>query len=140
MANPGSYATARKLLRQDFVKCLFANISFLKRSRNWSESAQGKRVEWTGEGAKPGLKKNRVSGYTATERTDILMGYDLNEYSTDPTALSWTEEQIVLPGKRASILEQHLKTQDEGVAKDMLYSFPNIRISLIVSISSSALS
>jgi len=124
MPAPSTYATAQQIFLADLVKNLYANNSFLLRSRNWNSAAKGKTVNWNQAGSKPGVVINRdTTTLTPAKRTDILRNYNLDEYQTMPTTIDWTDEMVINYAKRADIIDDHGKSINDDIAKRVLYKW-----------------
>lgn len=75
-------------------------------------------------GASPKTVKNRSTfPATAVKREDSFITYALNEYSTDPTHVTWHEENEISYDKTDSVLNDHVETLMEVVGDDMIYSW-----------------
>ena len=75
-------------------------------------------------GASPKTVKNRSTfPATAVKREDSFITYALNEYSTDPTHVTWHEENEISYDKTDSVLNDHVETLMEAVGDDMIYSW-----------------
>ena len=75
-------------------------------------------------GAAPTTVKNRSTfPATAVKREDSFVTYALNVFSTDPTHVSWHEENEVSYDKTDSVLGDHVETLAEAVGDDMIYSW-----------------
>lgn len=75
-------------------------------------------------GASPKTVKNRSTfPATAVKRDDSFVTYALNVFSTDPTHVSWHEDNEVSFDKQDSVLSDHVETLMEAVGDDMIYSW-----------------
>ena len=75
-------------------------------------------------GASPTTVKNRKTfPATAVKREDSFVTYALNVFSTDPTHVSWHEENEVSFDKQDSVLNDHVETLMEAVGDDMIHSW-----------------
>lgn len=96
---------------------LFPANEFYMRSQDDSLWVNFNRVEYPVEGAKPGAQMNRtILPAPIQGREDDENSYNLEEFTTDPTLLKFSEELIVNYNKRESILRGHQETLDEKVA------------------------
>ncbi|WP_338813745.1 phage capsid protein [Bernardetia sp. Wsw4-3y2] len=139
MAKPSSYATAQEIFRADLAAQIFNNNEFAMRSRDWSDSARGKTVNYSESGAKPRAKINSTTGHgTAVQRTDVARSYELNEILTEPTKLDWTDEYVTNYDKRSSILEEHLGTIQDQTSLRILFSWAPTAATNIVRTSGTA--
>lgn len=72
-------------------------------------------------GASPAVVKNRSTfPATAVRRADSFVSYPLNVFSTDPTHITWHEENEISYDKTDSVLNDHVATLVEAVGDDML--------------------
>ena len=75
-------------------------------------------------GASPAVVKNRSTfPATAVRRADSFVNYPLNVFSTDPTHITWHEENEISYDKTDSVLNDHVATLMEAVGDDMLYNW-----------------
>ncbi|HAI75763.1 MAG TPA: hypothetical protein DCM08_05900, partial [Microscillaceae bacterium] len=99
---------AISLFRQDLVANLFQATPWIFQSRDFSDTANGKNVNWAQAGARPSVIINRNNAsLTASPRGDFNVSYELDEYQSVPNVLSWTDEYVVNYAKRQSILREH---------------------------------
>lgn len=104
-----------------FAKQIEENIfpanEFYMRSQDDSLWVRHDRVEYPVEGAKPNVQVNRLILPAPIEsREDDGNSYKIDEFTTDPTLLRYSEELVVNYNKRASILRGHIETLDEKIA------------------------
>lgn len=108
------------LLKQAFLsdlsKNLFPDNAFYQNAKDDSAFVDNNQVNLPHAGAKPGVKVDRETKGVASKRADSASKYPLVELSTDPTWLQYSEELLVAYNKRASILEEHIETLNEGAA------------------------
>jgi hypothetical protein len=72
-------------------------------------------------GSKPTVVKNRTTfPATAVRRTDTDIVYTLDEYTTDPTHIPNIDSIHLSYSKQDSVLGDHVETQNETVADDIL--------------------
>lgn len=75
-------------------------------------------------GDSPTVVKNRSTfPASAVKRSDSFVTYALNVFSTDPTHISWHEENEISYDKTDSVLRDHVESLMEAVGDDMLYSW-----------------
>lgn len=75
-------------------------------------------------GASPNVVKNRKTfPATAVQRGDSFVTYPLDVYTTDPTHVTWHEENEISYNKTDSILNDHIETLIEAVGDNVLYSW-----------------
>lgn len=85
---------------------------------------QGRVVYIPQAGAKPGTTKNRSSfPATATRRTDSVISYALDEFTTDPTHIPNIDKIHLSYDKQDSVLGDHMVVLDELVAESMLVAW-----------------
>jgi hypothetical protein len=124
MAQPSTYATAQELWLSQLAENLFNDNMFLMSSRDWSSSTNGKTVYWNESGAKPNVKFNSTTGYdAATQRTDVLRSFGLDEVISQPTLVQWTDEYVTNYAKMADIIEDHRMTVGDEAALRILYTW-----------------
>lgn len=75
-------------------------------------------------GASPLAVKNRSSfPATAVQRGDTVVTYALDVFTTDPTHVSWSEENEISYAKADSVLADHVDTLAELAGDHMLYNW-----------------
>lgn len=75
-------------------------------------------------GASPSATKNRKTfPATVVQRGDSFITYALDVYSTDPSSVSWHEENEISYDKTNSVLNDHVETLIELVGDNMLYNW-----------------
>lgn len=101
---------------------LFPNNDFLSRARNDDAYVNGNTVELAHSGTIPGVTVDRAMlPATVAKRTDVATNYSLEELTTDPTLLGYSEELIINYAKRASILKQHTDSINKTAGDRALY-------------------
>jgi hypothetical protein len=96
---------------------LFPANEFYMRSQDDSLWVNHDQVKYPVAGAKPGVQMNRsVLPAPIEGREDDENNYFLQEFTTDPTLLKYSEELLVNYNKRESILRGHRETLDEKIA------------------------
>lgn len=101
-----------RLFTSEITEALRANNSFLMYSKRDDGYVNNNSVELPHSGADPALAIDRSTfPATAVQRTDVATNYVLEEFSTTPTHLQFSEELVVAYNKRASISDGHIKTQ-----------------------------
>lgn len=106
---------AAELLKRQFTKeiqpKLFPGNSFLSRALNDDIYVNGDSVQLAHSGTIPAVQVNRtVLPAPIAKRTDAPTEYLLEELTSDPTLLQYSEELTINYAKRASILDQHAKS------------------------------
>lgn len=75
-------------------------------------------------GNSPSVTKNRkVFPAVAVQRGDSHVTYTLDVYTTDPTHVTWHEENEVSYAKTDSVLSDHVETLIEAVGDNMVYNW-----------------
>ena len=114
-------ALQKEIWLNSIVELLFASNTFAARSVNHSAFVTDKTVHVPNAGSAPGVVKNRSTfPGTASQRTDYDLTYDINEYSTDPIHLQYSEEVELSYNKRESILKQMKAALAEAVHADLV--------------------
>jgi hypothetical protein len=124
MAQPNTYGTAIEVFRRELCENLFSDAGFLEWSRNWSDSAIGKTVNWNESGATSGVIINRsVCDETTAQRLDVLNSFNLDEYFSCPTLIEYTEEFVINYMKRESVLREHRLEVLQDISLRMLFNW-----------------
>ena len=114
-------ALQKQIWLNSIVELLFASNTFAARSVNHSAFVTDKTVHVPNAGSAPGVVKNRSTfPGTASQRTDYDLTYDINEYSTDPIHLQYSEEVELSYNKRESILKQMKAALADAVHADLV--------------------
>lgn len=75
-------------------------------------------------GASPNVVKNRKTfPATAVQRGDSHVTYTLDVYSTDPTHVTWHEENEISYDKTDSVLNDEMATLSEAVGDNMIFNW-----------------
>ncbi|MDR1984987.1 MAG: hypothetical protein LBQ28_09220 [Prevotellaceae bacterium] len=75
-------------------------------------------------GNSPSVVKNRsVFPATAVQRGDSFVTYGLDVYSTDPTHVTWHEENEISYNKTDSVLNDHVETLIEAIGDNMIFNW-----------------
>lgn len=75
-------------------------------------------------GAKPSVVKNRAFGAaTAVQRGDTAVMYALDVFTTDPTAITTSEEMEISYEKTDSVLADHTDTLAEAIGDELIYNW-----------------
>lgn len=100
-----------RLFLSEIQPKLFPGNTFLSRSKNDDAYVNYNTVELAHSGTIPGGTVDRVMVPASVQkRTDAATNYSLEEFTTDPTLLGYTEELTIAYNKRSSILDQHANT------------------------------
>lgn len=106
---------------QDIAANVFPSSEFFNQSRDDSQYLQGKTVHLPQSGAPPSVEKNRsVLPATVSQRTDTLLDYDIDEFTTDPILLQDTEAIEASYDKRQSILFDHTEILRQKIGDNII--------------------
>ncbi|NDC41514.1 MAG: hypothetical protein EBZ77_08190 [Chitinophagia bacterium] len=113
--------------QREIVKRLFKDNTFLTKARDESQYVVGGAAVLIPQpGTAPTVVKNRNSfPATAVRRTDTVISYPLDEYTTDPAHMTKTELETVSYDKIQSIIADHFGYLPQTVADDILYKWAN---------------
>lgn len=97
-----------RYFHSDITEALRLDNSFIQFAKNDDAFVNNNSVELPHSGDDPDISIDRSSfPGTISQRTDAATNYDLEEISTDPTHLQFSEALIVNYNKRQSITSQH---------------------------------
>lgn len=114
----------KQLFYSEIRPQLFPSNTFLARARRDDAFVNYDQVNLPHSGTIPGAAVNRaVLPGTIAQRTDAVTSYSLEEITTDPTLLQYSEELLVNYNKRASILEQHVNSLNSRMGSRSLYKW-----------------
>jgi len=100
-----------RYFHSDITEALRLDNSFMQYAKNDDAFVNNNSVELPHAGTDPDIAIDRSSfPGTISQRTDAATQYVLEELSTDPTHLQFSEELIVNYAKRQSITTQHSET------------------------------
>ena len=117
-------ALQKQIWLNSIVELLFADNTFAARSINHSAFVNDKTVHVPNAGSAPGVAKNRaVFPAEASQREDYDLTYNLNEYSTDPIHIQYSEAVELSYNKRESILKQIKAVLADNVHADIVASW-----------------
>lgn len=122
MANP---KVPQELWVSYIVEKIFKTNPHLKLCFDESKFVKGGSIVYIPQaGAKPNVVKNRASlPATAVKRADTAIMYGLDEFTTDPTLITWSEGMEISYNKTDSILGDHTNTLVENLGDEMLYNW-----------------
>lgn len=107
----------KEIWTADIASNIFPNNSFIVRSKDDSMYADNKRVHLPQSGTTPSVQVNRTAfPATASQRTDIVLDYDLDSYSTDPTHITDVDEVETSYEKRQSVISDHTGEINTAIA------------------------
>ena len=100
-----------RLFLSEIQPKLFPGNTFLSRAKNDDAYVNYNTVELAHSGTIPAGTVDRVMlPAQVSKRTDAATNYQLEEFTTDPTVLGYSEELTINYNKRSSILDQHANT------------------------------
>ena len=100
-----------RLFLSEIQPKLFPGNTFLSRAKNDDAYVNYNTVELAHSGTIPAGTVDRVMlPAQVSKRTDAATNYQLEEFTTDPTVLGYSEELTINYNKRPSILDQHAST------------------------------
>lgn len=113
-----------RLFLSEIQPKLFPGNTFLARAKNDDAYVNYNTVELAHSGTIPNATVDRVMlPATVSKRTDAATDYSLEELTTDPTLLGYSEELIINYNKRQDILEQHANSINTLAADRALYKW-----------------
>ena len=93
---------------------LLPQISFVNQSRDDRSYVNADVVRLPQRGKLPKVEINRQTvPAQASKREDSVHGYNLAEFSTDPTVVSLNEETVVSYDKSQTVLQDHIDIQNQ---------------------------
>lgn len=121
-ANP---KVAQEIWASYIVEKLWKTNPHLNLCYDESEHVKGGSIVYIPQaGAKPNVVKNRTQRpATAVQRNDSAIFYPLDDYSTDPTVITWAEGMEISYAKTDSVLSDHTNVLAETVGDEVLYSW-----------------
>lgn len=117
-------AIQKEIWKKDIVEGLYADNQFLSTfDQAGPELINGRVVHIPQAGAASNVEKNRVDlPATVSQRTDTLVSYQINEFTSDPRLVTDAEEKELSYDKRQSVFKEDRATLAEEVAEDVLLS------------------
>lgn len=117
-------AMQKEIWQNHIEEGLFADNQFLSTfSKADKENINGRVVHIPQAGAASNVEKNRsVLPATVTQRTDTLLSYQINEFTSDPRLVTNADEKELSYDKRNSVIEDDRANLAEFVAEDVLLS------------------
>ena len=122
-------AIQKEIWKNSIIEGLFADNSFLSKAFSADEFVNaGKTVHIPNAGAPSGVVKNRSSfPATVSQRTDVDLTFNLDNYSTNPIKIDLAETVELSYNKRESVLRQDKATLHNAISEGVLYEwFPLI--------------
>lgn len=120
--------------QKDIKGNLFKDNAYLVQSKDSSQYVlQGKIVHIPQAGALPGVVKNRTSfPATVTQRTDTDITYTLDQFTTEPILIPYTDLVEMSYDKRASVIMEHTAALRQHIADATLYNWsPSLSTNII---------
>jgi len=103
---------------------LFPSDSFLQFSKDASEYVNDKVVHKPHAGGLPNVERNRTVLPAAIQtRTDSIMTYEIDEFTTDPFLIKDAEMKELSYDKRASALEEHTSILSQKIHERILHNW-----------------
>lgn len=102
-------------MAKEISKNLYADNAFINRSINDDALVNNGYVDLAHAGTKPKTKLNRTEKGVAVKRPDANTSYKLDELTSDPTWITYSEEMVTNYPKRSSVLNDHKETINEDV-------------------------
>ncbi len=119
-------AIQKEIWVRDIAENLFKDSSFLNLSIDDQGEMDGsaKVVSLPQSGAAPSAEKNRSSlPATASERTDTVVTYPVDEFTSDPVVVRDVDQLQVSYDKRANVLRDHVATLEELIADELAHNW-----------------
>lgn len=120
------------------IEKLFADNSFAARSIDHSEFVEGKTVHVPNAGDGPGVEKNRSTfPATVTQRQDVDLYYDIDEFTVDPVRISNAEEVELSYSKRESVIGSSRRKLADKIYSDLIYKWIPAGVSVVKTVGGS---
>ena len=117
-------AIQREIWTADIAENVFPDDAFFNRSRDDSANLSGRVVHVPQAGSTPNVEKNRTTlPAVVTKRIDTTADYTIDEFTTDPVLVQFTEQTEASYDKRSSVLFDHIMSLQRSVANGALYSW-----------------
>lgn len=108
----------------DIAENLFPDNAFYAKAVIDDAYVVGKTVHVPNAGSPPGVTVNRSSlPATAAARTDTDLTYTIDELTTDPSKLGFTESAQIAYDKRISLLKDHIGALQDATALRFAYAW-----------------
>ncbi|DBA55081.1 major capsid protein [Porphyromonas phage phage007a_Bg4] len=133
-------AIQKEIWLSSIVGHLFANNSFLSKSFNADEYVNaGRTVHIPNAGAASRVVKGRSSlPASVQQRTDTVLSFDLDEFTTDPILIPYADTVELSYDKRESVLRGDKLALFDAVAKDFILKWSPEKSSQIIKTTGSA--
>ncbi|MDR3226598.1 MAG: hypothetical protein LBT56_02880 [Prevotellaceae bacterium] len=117
-------ALQKEIWLNDIIEGLFPNNTFAVRSIDHSDYVNDKTVHVPNAGALPTVVKNRSTvPATITQRTDVDITYDINEFTSDPVYIPNKDTVELSYDKRQSIIGGSKVALSNAVVSDLILSW-----------------
>ena len=114
----------KRLFHSELTEALRADNSYMQFAKNDDAFVNNNSVELPHAGTDPTIAIDRGAfPGTIAQRTDAATQYLLEELSSDPTHLQFSEELKVAYNKRASILESHVNALRQKMGDRLAYKW-----------------
>ncbi len=109
---------------KSIIEGIFANNTFAARSVDHSEWVDNKTVHVPNAGAAPNVEKNRTEfPAKVTQREDVDLTYQMDEFTVDPVRISHAEQVELSYSKRESIIRQSRRKLAQDVHDSLIYDW-----------------
>ena len=109
---------------KSIIEGLFANNTFAARSVDHSEFVNEKTVHVPNAGAAPNVEKNRtVFPANVTERKDVDLIYQMDEFTVDPVRIPHAEQVELSYNKRESVTRQSRRKLAQDIYESIIYNW-----------------
>ena len=109
---------------KSIIEGLFANNTFAARSVDHSEFVNEKTVHVPNAGAAPNVEKNRtVFPANVTERKDVDLTYQMDEFTVDPVRIPHAEQVELSYNKRESVTRQSRRKLAQDIHESIIYNW-----------------
>ena len=111
---------------------LFANNTFAARSVDHSEWVDNKTVHVPNAGAAPNVEKNRTEfPAKVTQREDVDLTYQMDEFTVDPVRISHAEQVELSYPKRESIIRQSRRKLAQDIHASLIYDWIPVGVKVV---------
>lgn len=115
----------KEIWRPEIIGFLEMDNEFMRYAKDESANVHdGKIVYIPNAGTAANIVKNRQQlPAPITKRTDGLVFYELDEYTSDPILITRADADYLSYDKRQSIISEKMKKMEEDIPTDMLYNW-----------------
>jgi hypothetical protein len=125
-------AIQQEVWATDIAENVFPDNSFMNRAQDDSDKLVGRTVHLPQAGAPPTAQKNRAGSAAPAKRVDTVSDYVIDEFTTDPTVVTITEEIEVSYDKRMDVLKDHVEVLRTLAADSLCYNWAPTAASNII--------